>query len=134
MNLNKYRNYFKYKVSMLDFYKIKNVRNIIDTSKDVLKKDRKKYIEENNIRQKLEELYWLSIYKDKSDWDDAYKILTETLFNVNSEKSEDTDSVELIKNKCISINKEYLYSKILHSCPNGARNLVNHIINDILEY
>lgn len=134
-NLNKYRNYFKYKISMIDFYSIKQVRTIVDSCKDVIKSKRKKYIEDNNIRKCLEELYWLKIYKNEEDFNDAYKILTETIFNVNFEKDHsDKESVDIIIDKCASINKEYLSTKILNSCPNGARNLVNHIINDILEY
>ena len=108
--------YFSEKILFGPFSLLREVSKI---NKEILSSNNPaQYIKDNNITEKLKEIYWSTIYGDVESAKIAFNIIEETIFLGYSLMGGE-EVLDLIKNKCKEYNREDLYNKIVYTCPNG---------------
>lgn len=126
MKIMRSNNYFKHKIDIFKFSKIEEVKDIIKELEEVNSSNFDEYIKEHDIKNKLRLIYWKQIYGTETEFRIVEDILNKTLFN-NINYKPYNEVLEDINLMCKSLNKEYLFSKICNTCPNGD-SVVNTLI------
>lgn len=124
-------NTYKYKINIFDYQQIPEVRYIMSKIRKVDLKDREKYILDNKLDERLRNIYWETVYGSEEDFKIATE-LYEKIFNNNYDRKNRNELLNMLKDECIKLNKEYLFDKIDNICPNGD-SVVSYTIMSLLE-
>lgn len=123
-------NTFKYKINILDYQQIPEVKYIIRKLSSIPMEERKRYVIENGYADRLRDLYWEKVYGSLEDFHIAQEIYEVVMHKDNKNKNRN-EILNDLKEECIKRGREDLFKKIDNICPNGDI-VVNYTLMNLI--